>query len=36
MYVRGLNVHTCQCVGFQMGQINGILLKEVSAVWSCP
>ena len=29
-------MYTCQCEGLQMGQINGVLFKEVAAFQSCP
>ena len=28
--------YICQCEGPQMGQRNGVLLKEVAAFWRCP
>ena len=29
-------MYTCQCEGFQMGQSNDVLFKEVSTFQSCP
>ena len=29
-------MNTCQCEGFQMGQSNGVLFKEVFAFRRCP
>ena len=33
---RRVQLYTCQREGLQMGQSNGVLLKEVSAFRRCP
>ena len=29
-------MHACQCEGLQMGQSNGVLLKELAVFHRCP